>query len=58
MYVTQLSEEHQALIRECLESKGIRGEDLELAMDSKLIDLEEVLSAEMIKEMSSKWKNG
>lgn len=58
MYVIQLAGEQQACIRACLEAKGIRGEDLELAMDSKLIDLEEVLSAEMIKEMSSKWKNG
>ncbi len=50
MYVIQLSEKEQALIRECLENKGIHGEDLELAMNSKLVDLEELIG-------DGSWKN-
>jgi hypothetical protein len=43
MYVIQLSTEEQEKIREKLISIGIEGKDLELAMNSKLSDLEEVL---------------
>lgn len=43
MYVIQLSMEEQEKIREKLISVGIKGEDLELAMNSKLSNLEEVL---------------
>lgn len=50
MYVMQLSEEQQAVIRECLEANGIHGEDLELAMNSKLVDLEELIG-------DGSWKN-
>ena len=43
MYIIQLSTEEQEKIREKLISVGIEDEDLELAMNSKLSDLEEVL---------------
>ena len=43
MYIIQLSTEEQEKIREKLISVGIEDGDLELAMNSKLSDLEEVL---------------
>lgn len=43
MYVAELNEEMQNKIKEQLVAAGIEGEDLELAMNSKVSDLEEIV---------------
>lgn len=42
-YIKQLSAEIQEEIKNKLIAAGIEGEDLEIAMDSKIDDLEEIL---------------
>lgn len=41
-YVCTLSEHEQAEIRKKLVNAGVSGEDLELAMNSRICDIEEV----------------
>lgn len=43
VYVCTLSEREQAEIKTKLVDAGVSGEDLELAMNSRLCDLEEVM---------------
>ena len=40
MYIIELTKENQKAIKEYLKKLGIIGEDLELAMDSKICDLD------------------
>ena len=40
MYIIELTKENQNVIREYLMKLGITGEDLEIAMNSKICDLD------------------
>lgn len=44
MYICQLSSEKQNEIKEILIDKGINGNDLELAMNSKIWDIDYLLN--------------
>ena len=45
-YIWRLSQDEQQLIYERLLSAGITGEDLELALDGRVCDLESTISVE------------
>jgi hypothetical protein len=48
MYVSQLNSKDQEAIKRALKKAGIQGEDLENAMDSKVVDLEDTINVKKI----------
>ena len=47
-YIPQLGDKYQKLVRDALKEAGIEGEDLERAMSSKLVDLEDTIDIDEI----------
>ena len=49
MYIRQFPKKVQDIIRHRLENEGLDWEDVEMAMDSKIADIEETIYVEDIK---------